>query len=90
MRCIVVMRVGGLMLCDCGLTARKPKTPFGSPENYWECNDCGFSVCCIPCSCCVSVKIKRLKDDLSRPSEFKRIMGKYLTKELEKELKEYL
>jgi len=78
------------MKCDCCITARKPRTPLGDPETYWECNDCGFSVCCIPCECCVSAKIDRLKNYSSRPSEFKRIMGKYLTKELEEDLQEYL
>tara|TARA_R100000664_G_C2757054_1_gene145073 strand:- start:1933 stop:2169 length:237 start_codon:yes stop_codon:yes gene_type:complete len=78
------------MQCDCGITARKPRTPLGDPETYWECNDCGWSICCIPCSCCVNGKIEALKSGQSRLAEFKRIMGKYLTKELEEELKEHL
>ena len=77
------------MQCYCSVTARKPKTWAGSPETYWECNDCGWSICCIPCSCCVNGKIEALKSGQSRLAEFKRIMVKYLTKELEEELKEY-
>ena len=77
------------MLCECGMTARKATVGYYT-EDYWECNHCGFSCCSIPCECCIRLKIEALKCHSITKGPFRKCMGKYLTKDLEEELKEYL
>ena len=82
------------MKCSCGKQLNKGKTIFGSPEDYWECNECGFDCCSIPCECpanaCQLIKIDAVKHGGMSKHAFRKAMGEQLTKELEEELKEYL